>query len=383
MTVSPAVPPVRSLALDIFRGMTVCFMIIVNTPGSEAASFSQLQHAAWHGFTPTDLVFPSFLFAVGNSMSFAMKKFDSMSQGAVLGKILKRTAIIFLIGYLLYWFPFFHIGDDGHWALNPISNTRILGVLERIALCYGAASLLIYYFSARTVCIIAALLLLGYWVLLLFFPVPGADPFSITGNAGYRLDILILGENHLYHGQENGGIAFDPEGILSTLPAIVNVIAGYFTGVFVSKKGKTYEGLAKLLLWGCGFLALAWFWNLVFPVNKKLWTSSYVMLTVGIDIVLLSFLIYIIEFRGKIKWTPFFAVFGKNPLFIYMVSELLIVILFNIPVGQDSNVAESAAGGIMSIVPGAFGSLLFSLLYMMICWSVGKLLDKKKVYIRV
>lgn len=383
MTVSPAVPSVRSLALDIFRGMTVCFMIIVNTPGSEAASFSQLQHAAWHGFTPTDLVFPSFLFAVGNSMSFAMKKFDSMSQGAVLGKILKRTAIIFLIGYLLYWFPFFHIGDDGHWALNPVSNTRILGVLERIALCYGAASLLIYYFSARTVCIIAALLLLGYWMLLLFFPVPGADPFSITGNAGYRLDVLILGENHMYHGQENGGIAFDPEGILSTLPAIVNVIAGYFTGVFVSKKGKTYEGLAKLLLWGCGFLALAWFWNLVFPVNKKLWTSSYVMLTVGIDIVLLSFLIYIIEFRGKIKWTPFFAVFGKNPLFIYMVSELLIVILLNIPVGQDSNVAESAAGGIMSIVPGAFGSLLFSLLYMMICWSVGKVLDEKKVYIRV
>jgi predicted acyltransferase len=205
----------------------------------------------------------------------------------------------------------------------------------------------------------------------------------MTTNAGQRLDMLVLGEPHLYHGGENGGVAFDPEGILSTLPAIVNVIAGYFTGVFVSRSGKTYEGLAKLLLWGCGFLALAWFWNLVFPINKKIWTSSYVMLTVGIDIVLLSFLIYFIEFRGKIKWTSFFAVFGKNPLFIYIVSELLIVILSLIPVGQGGNVAESSARGIMKIVPGAFGSLLFALIYMMICWSVGKVLDKKKIYIRV
>jgi predicted acyltransferase len=382
-TVSPAVSANRSLALDIFRGMTVCFMIIVNTPGSETDSFSQLQHSVWHGFTPTDLVFPSFLFAVGNALSFAMRKFETMGQGAVVWKILKRTMIIFLIGYLIYWFPFFHVGDNGHWVLNPISHTRILGVLERIALCYGAASLLIYYCSTRTVVVVSVLLLLGYWVLLLLFPVAGGDPFGMTTNAGQRLDLLVLGEPHLYHGGENGGVAFDPEGILGTLPAIVNVIVGYFTGVFVSKHGKTYEGLTKLLLWGCGFLALAWFWNLVFPINKKIWTSSYVMLTVGIDIVLLSFLIYFLEFRGKVKWTPFFAVFGKNPLFIYIVSELLIVILFVIPVGQDGNLAESSARGIMSIVPGAFGSLLFALLYMMICWTVGRILDKKKIYIRV
>ena len=178
-------------------------------------------------------------------------------------------------------------------------------------------------------------------------------------------------------------MAFDPEGILSTFPAIVNVIVGYFTGVFVSKHGKTYEGLAKLLLWGCGFLALAWFWNLVFPVNKKIWTSSYVCLTVGIDMVLLAFLTYIIEFRQKVKWTGFFSVFGKNALFVYIVSELLIVIFFVIPMGGDRSFADWSADGIMSIVPGAWGSLLFSLIYMMICWSVGKVLDKKKIYIRV
>jgi predicted acyltransferase len=374
----------RSLALDVFRGITVCFMIIVSTQISDDVAFSQLQHARWHGFTPTDLVFPSFLFAVGNALSFAMKKWETMSQGAVVWKILKRTIIIFLIGYLIiYWFPWVHQEPDGHWAFNPISHTRILGVLQRIALCYGIAALLIYYCSTRTVVVVSILLLVGYWVALLLFPVAGGDPFGMVTNAGYRLDMVVLGDGHIYHGGENGGVGFDPEGILSTFPAVVNVIVGYFVGVFVSKQGKTYEGLAKLLLWGCGFLAVAWFWNLVFPINKKIWTSSYVCLTVGIDIVLLAFLTYIIEFRKKVKWTSFFAPFGKNPLFVYIVSEILIVIFFIIPVGKDTSFADWSGQGILSIVPGAWGSLLFALIYMMICWSVGKVLDKKKIYIRV
>jgi predicted acyltransferase len=382
MNVSTPVSSNRSLALDIFRGITVCFMIIVNTQTGDDVAFSQLQHAHWNGFTPTDLVFPSFLFAVGNALSFAMKKWEKMSQAAVVGKILKRTVIIFLIGFLLYWFPFVHT-ENGHLMVNPISHTRILGVLQRIALCYGIGALLIYYCSTRTVIVISALLLVGYWVVLLLLPVAGGDPFGMLTSAQYRLDIAVLGDGHMYHGGENGGVGFDPEGILSTFPAVVNVIVGYFTGVFVSKHGKTYEGLSKLLLWGCGFLALAWFWNLVFPVNKKIWTSSYVCLTVGIDMVLLAFLTYIIEFRQKVKWTGFFSVFGKNPLFVYIVSEVLIVIFFIIPMGGDRSFAEWSAQGITSILPGAWGSLLFSLIYMMICWSVGKVLDKKKIYIRV
>ncbi|GGA86881.1 acyltransferase family protein [Puia dinghuensis] len=371
----------RSLALDIFRGMTVCFMIIVNTPGSGAIPFSPLEHARWHGFTPTDLVFPSFLFAVGNAMSFAMKKFETMSQGAVLGKIIKRTLLIFLLGYLMYWFPFFGHMPDGSWGLRPISHTRIMGVLQRIALCYGIASLLIYYCKPRTVVVISALLLIGYWIILLLFPVPGEDPFSMTGNAGYRLDKFILGEDHMYHGE---GIAFDPEGLLSTLPAIVNVIAGYFTGVFVARKGKTYEGLAQLLLWGFGCLFVAYAWNFWFPVNKKLWTSSYVFLTVGLDLVLLSFLIYVVEFKGKKAWGSFFTVFGKNPLFIYLLSELLATVLFITPAAAGQSVFDWINKVVyQALFPGAIGSLLFALSYMMICWTVGKILDKKKIYIRV
>ena len=371
----------RSLALDIFRGMTVCFMIIVNTPGSDTCAYSPLHHARWHGFTPTDLVFPSFLFAVGNAMSFAMKKFETMSQGAVLWKILRRTLLIFLLGYLMYWFPFFQQQADGHWSLIPIADTRIMGVLERIALAYGIAALLIYYLSARTVMIIAAVLLIGYWVVLLVAGVPGMDPYSMTGNAGYRLDLFILGESHMYHGE---GIAFDPEGLLSTLPAVVNVICGYFAGVYIAKKGREYEGLTKLLLWGCGFVVIALAWNMSFPINKKLWTSSFVMLTVGIDMVLLSFLIYVIEFCNKRAWTGFFNVFGKNPLFIYLLSELLIVVLFLIPAGHDESVADWVNRVFyQAVFPGAFGSLLFALTYMMICWCVGKWLDYKKIYIKV
>jgi predicted acyltransferase len=370
----------RSLPLDIFRGMTICFMIIVNNNGVEELAFSPLKHAHWHGFTPTDLVFPSFLFAVGNAMSFAMKKFEAMSTGAVLAKIFRRTFLIFLLGYLMYWFPFFH-HTAGGWALNPIANTRIMGVLQRIALCYCIASLLIYFTSRRTVLIISALFLLGYWIILAIAHVPGADPFSMTGNAGYRFDCWLLGENHMYHGE---GVAFEPEGFLSSLPGVVNVVAGYYAGVFISKHGKTYEGLAKLLLWGVGCLFTAYVLNFFFPVNKKLWTDSFVFITVGLDLVLLSFLIFVIDFRGKRNGTYFFEVFGKNPLFIYLLSELLAETLDLIPGGGDLDFKEWLNGGFYQhLFPGGFGSLLYSLSFMLVCWAVGYVLDKKKIYIRV
>src|ERR1700761_754783 len=166
----------RFLSLDVFRGMTICFMIIVNTPGGEA--FSPLDHAKWFGFTPTDLVFPSFLFAVGNAMSFAMKKFNGMSNGAVVWKIIKRAFFIFLFGYLMSWFPFF-VHDTGGWHLSPFSHTRILGVLQRIALCYMFASLMLYFIkSVKAIVIISVLLLIGYWVLLLIFG-DHANPYGM------------------------------------------------------------------------------------------------------------------------------------------------------------------------------------------------------------
>jgi predicted acyltransferase len=379
-------PSQRFLALDVFRGMTICFMIIVNTPGSGQFSYSPLEHARWHGFTPTDLVFPSFLFAVGNAMSFVMNRWNTLSQSAVLGKIFKRTLIIFLCGFLLYWFPFFESSKEGGMALLPFSNTRILGVLQRIALAYCIASLLIYYLKPKTTLILSAVILLSYWLLMMVLG-DAPDPFTMTGNLAYKIDKLLLGENHMYHGE---GIAFDPEGLLSTIPAVVNVIAGYTVGRFLQQKGRTFEGLAKLLLAGFALMAIAYCWDLVFPINKKLWTSSFVLYTIGLDCVILSAVIYVVDFLGKTRWTWFFTIFGKNPLFIYLLSEVGATVLYLIHVGGPVSYNNGPVSlytwlyeQVFAHAGLYFGSLLFALSWMLVCWLVGYFLDKRKIYVRV
>jgi len=239
----------RFVSLDVFRGLTVCFMIIVNSPGSGASGYAPLDHAEWFGFTPTDLVFPSFLFAVGNALSFSAGKYGS--QATFLAKVFKRTIIIFLLGYLMYWFPFFH-REGGNWVFNDIGHTRIMGVLQRIALCYCIGALLTHYLPGKWVAIISVFLLLAYWAILYLFGIPGLE-LDMVMNAGTQFDIWALGSDHLYH-DKGGPIAFDPEGLLSTLPAIVNVTAGYLAGAYIQRKGKNYEtiaGLLMILTWYC------------------------------------------------------------------------------------------------------------------------------------
>lgn len=372
----------RFLSLDVFRGITVCFMIIVNTPGSGSRSFGPLNHASWHGFTPTDLVFPSFLFVVGNAMSFAMQKYHALGTGAVLTKVAKRTALIFLLGYLMYWFPFFRLSPSGDLLPFPISETRIWGVLQRIAVCYGLASLLVYFGTFRQVVIVSVLALVGYWLLLLTFG-NAADPLAPTGNAVLRLDRFMLGDDHLYH---SNGLIFDPEGLLSTLPALVNVVVGYYAGVFVQQRGKGYEAIAKLLLTGVTFIFLALCWDQVFPINKKLWTSPFVLLTTGLDLCIMATLIYVVEVRAWTagNWTRFFVIPGKNPLFIYLLSELLAITLYMIPAGGGVSLFDYINNLIFQpLAPGPVGSLLFALSFMLLCWAAGWWLDRRRIYIRV
>jgi predicted acyltransferase len=191
-----------------------------------------------------------------------------------------------------------------------------------------------------------------------------------------------MGDNHLYHGE---GVAFDPEGILSNMPAIVNIIVGYYVGKFIQEKGKGYETVARLALMGCVFIFIALTWNMSFPIGKKLWTSPFVLLTTGIDMVMISAFIYVVEVRAwnKYNWTSFFTTVGKNPLAIYILSEVLIVTLWMINIGNQNVVGWINDVFFQKIAPGAMGSLLFAITYMLICWSVGKILDKKKIYIRV
>lgn len=368
----------RFAALDVFRGMTVCFMIIVNTPGSYDTAYAPLLHANWHGFTPTDLVFPSFMFAVGNAMSFVMKKWSTMSNREVLGKIFKRTIIIFLLGYLMYWFPFVEWNDAGGLSGKPIGDTRIMGVLQRIALGYCAGALMIRYLNLNTVLRLSFAFLLIYWLVLLLFR-GSSDPYDMVTNAGSRLDMWLFGPNHLYHGE---GVAFDPEGLLSTLPAIANVTFGYAAGKWIQEKGNTYEGLTKLLLAGVVFIFLAFCWNNFHPINKKLWTGSFVFLTVGIDCVLLATLIYVIDFLEIRRFNYFFEVFGRNPLFIYLLSEIVAILMWFIPIG-DKPLYAWLYGNVFSKAGAYIGSFLFAITFMLFCWAVGYMLDKKKVYVRV
>jgi predicted acyltransferase len=354
-------------------------MIIVNTPGNYDTTYAPLLHSNWHGFTPTDLVFPSFLFAIGNAMSFVMKKWNSMTQSQVLIKIFKRTFLIFLLGYLMYWFPFVKVDAANNISSFPIGETRILGVLQRIALCYLAASLLIWYLKPKTTLIISAVLLLGYWMLLYIFGDAGQE-LTLTGNAGLKLDLWLMGENHLYHGE---GIAFDPEGWLSTLPAIVNIIGGYFAGKWIQKTGSTFEGIAKLLLAGVVLTFIGYLWDMSFPINKKLWTSSFVIFTIGLDCILIAALMYVIEFYKHKKWTNFFEIVGKNPLFIYLLSELVVILMFTIHMADGTSLYAWLYQHIFVYAGAYLGSFLFAIAFMLFCWSVGWWMDKKKIYIRV
>lgn len=373
----PAQQPVpgRYLSLDVLRGLTVALMIVVNTPGDWNTVFAPLLHAQWHGFTPTDWVFPTFLFVVGNALSFALPKYARMGTGSVLAKIGKRSAIIFLLGFLLFWFPFVAVDSAGNWGLIPLSGTRIPGVLQRIALCFGLASLILYFWKEKGALAYCVLALLGYWVMLAL----GGD-YTLAGNAPGKVDLWLLGERHLYRGE---GLPFDPEGLLGTLPATVNVIAGYFAGRLILAQGANYETLAKLMMAGVLCVGAALCWDMAFPINKKLWTSSYALYTIGLDLLVLPLLIYAIEMRGRRGWTYFFEVFGKNTLFIYLLSELAVVILVKTQAGKGNGYDWLYAHTFQSLASPKAASLLFAVSFMLACWAVGYAMDRRRIYIKV
>ncbi|MFT4205425.1 MAG: heparan-alpha-glucosaminide N-acetyltransferase domain-containing protein [Chitinophagaceae bacterium] len=372
----------RFVALDIFRGLTVCFMIIVNTPGNGDTSFAPLQHAKWFGFTATDLVFPSFLFATGNAMYFAAERWLSMSTGQVWGKILKRSLLIFLLGVLMYWFPFFARDAAGGWSFRPLSHIRIMGVLQRIAVAYMFGAFLVYYCKPKVLVWVSAALLVLYYILMVTCGYPGMDSLSMYGNAVLRLDTFVMGPNHLYH--DHGELyPFDPEGLLSTIPAIVNVIVGYLVGRYVLQKKMGIEALLRVALVGFLLIVLAYFGNGIFPIGKKLWTSTFVLLTCGLDCLLLVAIIYWTDVLQKPFGNYFFSVFGKNPLVIYLFSELFATVLFTVHADGDTNVYDWLFQHLFVHFTPYLGSLIQAICYMLLCWSLGYVLDKKKIYIRV
>lgn len=365
----------RFTAMDVLRGLTVALMIVVNMQVGPGKSYAPLLHAAWNGLTPTDVVFPTFMFVVGTALSFTLDKYATLGEAAVLRKIATRTALIFLAGYLLYWFPFFTFDASGHIVLAPLGHTRILGVLQRIALGYGAAALIVYYGGRVGAVAFSVVALLGYWWLMHAF-----GDYSLAGSAEIKLDKLILGEAHMYHGE---GVAFDPEGILSTLPAIVNVLAGYLAGRFIRDRGTGRSTIVTLVLGGAVCIVLALWWNTVFPINKKIWTSSFVLCTVGIDLGVLALLICAVPHAQQRRSTYFFEVFGRNALVVYLLSEVGQKVLDLVHIGQQSLFGWLYAVGFAPWAGDKPGALLYAVVYMLGCWTVGYAMDRKGIYIRL
>lgn len=364
--------PQRLVALDVFRGMTIMLMIVVNTPGTWNHVFAPLRHSAWHGCTPTDLVFPFFMFIVGVAMWFSFRKYDHSLNSAALFKILKRTALIFLIGLFLSAYPRF-----------DFAHLRIMGVLQRIALAYGLAAISILLLKPTGRWILAFVILIGYWVLM--WALGGSDPYSLESNFAAKVDLAILGADHVYKGF---GIPFDPEGLFSTLPAMVSVIFGYMVGGMIgtsdSKKDVTY----KLLLWGAFSIVISLVWNIFFPINKPLWTSPYVLYTVGLGMISLSILIWIIDIKGWSKWAHPFLVYGMNPLILFVLSGLWVKTLFLIQIPVDGETLSGYAWLYQKVFvpiggPGKFGSFLFAAFHGVLFWLIGYIMYKKKIFVKI
>lgn len=377
MTPTPTRLRDRDIAIDVMRGLTLALMIVVNMSINDKLSYAQLLHAPWHGFTLTDAVFPSFLFVVGASMSLALGggSRQTLDSGGFHAKVLKRSALIFLCGYLLYWFPFFGTDAQGHFGLLPLANTRIPGVLQRIGLCYGLAALVVHHGRGRGAVIFSVLALAATW-----WAMATMGDFTLAGNAGLKLDRWALGDAHLYRGE---GVAFDPEGILGTLPATVNVLAGWLAGRLLQTQGKTPQSLALLVGAGLICLALAATWHGLFPINKKLWTSSYVLCGVGIDLLVLAALVAVLDVLRLRGWTYFFEVFGRNTLFIYLLSEVGNAVMGLVHVGPLNLFDWFFVAGFQPWAGDKPGSLLYALLYMGCCWAVAWAMDRKGVYVKL
>ena len=364
----------RLISLDVLRGITISFMILVNTPGSWSYVYAPLRHAEWNGCTPTDLVFPFFLFIVGMSVWFSFSKHGVILSKAIVLKVLKRAFIIFLIGFFLNLFPFFNF-----------EKVRIMGVLQRIALAYGVGALLCLSFKKNNLLIVLSIILLGYWALLFFCA--ASEPYSLQENVVRKFDLFLFGEEHIYKGF---GIPFDPEGVLSAIPAVGTVILGFLIGQVAGEGKSLVLKIRKLLLYGCLLVALGGLWNLVFPINKALWTSSYVLFAAGLCTMFLAVLMFVIDLKGFSVWAKPFIHFGTNPLFIFVFSGLYVkTISYLIKIPVSSSVDKVSAYKYMfdellsSIAGNMNGSLLFALVHIILFWSICYILYRNKIFIKI
>lgn len=346
-------------------------MIIVNTPGSWSYVYPHLRHAEWHGCTATDIVFPGFLFVIGLAMSISFRKFDETKRRTLFMKVLKRTILIFVIGVLLNWFPFFH---------KNIEDLRIFGVLQRIALSFFLASMfLIYSKKWKFISIVAILLMVIHWAILYYFG--NYAPYSLEGNISGAIDIALVGETHVYHGF---GLAFDPEGLLGVLTGSAQILLGYLIGYQVTSQDVDKDTVTFLLISGAVGLGIGYGWSTWLPINKPLWTGSYVLFTTGILSLVLCALIEMVDIKKKTKWTLPFQVFGRNPLVSYILSCVIVRLLLYVFKTPDKSGYAWLYDNIFQVYLGDYpGSFAFALTIAGIVWVIAWLLWRKGIVIKV
>ncbi|MCX7177029.1 MAG: DUF5009 domain-containing protein [Proteobacteria bacterium] len=377
----------RYLSLDVFRGATVALMILVNNPGSWSHLYPPLAHAAWHGCTLTDLVFPFFLFAVGNAMAFALP----VHSDAFYRHVARRTLWIFGLGLFLNLSPFIRWSDEGELVWRNLDLLRWLGVLQRIGLAYFFSALVVRLVPQRALPIFAAGILLAYWALCLTFGAAD-DPYSLEGFWGTAVDRALLGANHLYKGE---GVPFDPEGMVSTLPCIAQVLIGYLIGRYPASNPPSLRVVARLVVAGLAMILIGWVWSAVMPLNKKIWTSSYVVFTSGWAALVMAALVWLLEIRKHGgSWRELALAFGCNPLFIFCLSGFLprVIWLLRWPAGirpdGKVNYANALSWPYDRIIEPAFadprlGSLVYALAMVAFYGSIAMWMRRRSIFIKV
>jgi len=367
----------RLVSLDAFRGATIAGMILVNNPGSWSYVYAPLRHAEWNGWTPTDLIFPFFLFIVGVVMpiSFGKRLQRGASRGDLMKHVVQRSAILFGLGLLMRLYPTF-----GDW-----DTLRIMGVLQRIGVVYLIASFLYLTLQQRGRWTAVAVLLLGYWALMTLVPVPGSGPgdLSAEGNLGAYLDRLILGQDHLW--QQN---PWDPEGLLSTLPAVATTLLGIFTGEWITSGRGALIKVRGLLLAGVVGVVVGQLWHQLFPINKNLWTSSYVVFTAGMGLLIFGVFYWAIDVRGWRAWSKPFVVYGMNAIAVFVASGLMTktLVLWRVPIqgGETTSAYSWIYQNVFASWAGPLnGSLAFAISYVLFWLAIIWILYWRRIFIKI
>lgn len=398
----------RLKSLDIVRGITIAGMILVNNPGSWSHMYTPLGHAEWNGLTPTDLVFPFFMFVMGVATFFSLRKFDFKLNGHVWVKIIRRSVILFLIGLGIHWLSHFCYSLAGGSTLaeaaNNFADMRILGVLQRLGICYFAVAVILCTVPFKRIPWIVAGLLVVYSLMLLL-----GHGYDISlDNIIYRIDNAVLTPQHMYHAgawssvandltmtagygsQELLNPAFDPEGLCSTLPSIAHVLIGVLFGELIVKVKDNNDRVRQLLIAGTLMMMVGWLLSYAMPLNKSLWSPTYVLMTCGMATSLLAVLIWVIDILGYSKWCKFFEAFGVNPLFMYLMGSVLSILFGSVklPIGGESvSIHNLIYKNLWLNLVGEdwinMASCLYAVTLVCIVWCIGYVLYKKKIYIKI